>query len=390
VQPTTFFRQASVSKLFTAAAIYQLIDEGAIVPGTSTALTLHTLLKDALPNIANGPAILHWNDITIQHLLEMTSGVTSGILGTDPAVSSTLPVSALQMAEWLYRQTVTNTPGDTTKGTYSNAGYMLLGLIVARMRGASDFVSALATFLNKLNITRVRSAVSGPSAPADEARYHSRPLTTEPSVIAPSVSITGQPLCALGYGGWNLENCGGGGGLSAAATDVARVLAALSVTLNNPMMSAGMLQTWLNNAANATATITGPDAHGYHGFDSVWVDGTSHQFMGLKGGSLETSQNGVLFNLHGISVVMCWNGMTPSNPQWFSWDTDSSDPNRSVVMSAVVAQDWSGVADLFPTFGMPSFPVLKPLPIPIPRPFPPRVFSMPSHMLPQKGPRKNM
>ena len=54
IQPTTFFRQASVSKMFTAGAIYQLMDEGAKLPGTSTALTLDTLLQDALPNIANG------------------------------------------------------------------------------------------------------------------------------------------------------------------------------------------------------------------------------------------------------------------------------------------------------------------------------------------------
>ncbi len=385
IQPTTFFRQASVSKMFTAAALYQLIDQGATLPGTSTLLTIDTLLKDALPTIANGTPDPRWNNITIRHLLEMTSGVTSSILGTDPSVSSILPITAPQMAQWLYRQMLGNNPGDTTQGNYSNAGYMLLGMIVARMRGASDYLTGLAPLLNSLSITRVRSSVSGPSASGDEARYHSRPLTTEPSVLA-----TGQPMCALGYGGWNLENCGGGGGLSAAATDVARVLAALSVTFKNPMMGTSTLQTWLTNAANASATITGPNAHGYHGFDNVQGDGsTAHPFIGLKGGSLETSQNGVLFSQHGVSVVMCWNGMTPSNPQWFSWDTDLSDPNRSVVMSAVVAQDWAGITDLFPTFGMPSFPVLKSIPIPI-RPFPPHVFSMPSHMLPQKGPRKNM
>jgi hypothetical protein len=68
---------------------------------------------------------------------------------------------------------------------------MLLGLVVARMRGAPDFISGLATFLNKLNITRVRSAVSTAAAPSDEARYHSRPLTTWPSVM-----VTGN-RCAL-------------------------------------------------------------------------------------------------------------------------------------------------------------------------------------------------
>ena len=376
IQPTTFFRQASVSKMFTACAIYQLMDAGAKLPGTQTALTLDTLLQDALPNIANGTPVANWNKITIRHLLEMTSGVTSGILATDASVSSTLPVSTLQMAQWLYQQKLANTPGDTTKATYSNAGYMLLGLVVARMRGATDYVSGLASLLNSLQITRVRSAVSVASAQhADEAPYHSRPLATEPSVMA-----TGQPFCAEGYGDWNLENCGGGGGLSAAATDTARVLAALSVPKNNPMMSVTMLQTWLNNAANATKNLSGPDAHGYHGFDDVFAQATPHPFAGDKGGSLDTSQNGVHFEINGISTVINWNGMTPTGPQWFS-------PYHALV-NAAAAQNW-GATDLFPTYGMPAFP-MPPLPIPIPRPLPPIELQTLSHMLPQSGPRKNM
>ena len=379
IQPTTFFRQASVSKMFTAAALYQLIDEGAKLPGTSTLLTIDTFLKDALPNIANGPAVAHWNDIKIRHLLEMTSGVTTGILGTDPNVSATLPISALALAQWLFRQNLGNTPGDPTQANYSNAGYMLLGLIVARMRGVADYVSGLGTFLSKLNITRVRAAANTESAPVDEARYHSRPLVTAPSVMA-----TGQPLCALGYGESNLGNSGGGGGLSAAATDVARVLAALSVTLNNPMMSTATLQTWLQNAQHASATLSGPSAHGYHGFDSVRVDPATNQFVGEKGGSLSTSQNGVHFEVHGISTVICWNGTTPTGPAWFGADGAYAD-----LVNAAAAQSW-GNTDLFPTFDMPSFPVLKPIPIPIPRPRPPLGAKVPSHMLPQDGPKKQM
>ena len=190
---------------------------------------------------------------------------------------------------------------------------------------------------------------------------------------------TGQPFCAEGYGDWNLENCGGGGGLSAAATDAARVLAALSVPKNNPMMSVTMLQTWLNNAANATKNLSGPDAHGYHGFDDVFAQVAPHSFAGDKGGSLDTSQNGVHFEINGISTVINWNGMTPAGPQWFS-------PYQALV-NAAAAQNW-GATDLFPTYGMPAFPIPRSIPIPIPRP--PIKFQTPSHMLPQSGTRKNM
>ena len=375
VQPTTFFRQASVSKMFTAAAIYQLIDEKATLPGTNTELTLDTLLQDALPNYANGQAVANWNLITIRHLLEMTSGITSFVLGNDSQVSSTLPITAFQLAQWLYRQNLNNTPGDPTQANYSNAGYMLLGLIVARMRGAPDFVSSLATLLSSLQITRVRSAVSlAASQPGDEARYHSRPLATAQSVMA-----TGQPWCAMGYGDGNLENVGGGGGLSAAATDVARVLAALSA-FDPQMMSSATLLNWLTNAKNATANLSGPANHGYHGFDSVFQNSVTQEFSGVKGGLLDTSQNGVTFTQNGISTVLCWNGLTPTGPAW--------SPIYQALINAANAHNW-GNTDLFPTYGMPAF--LPPFPIPTRRPpHPPIIFPTPSHMLPQKLPVKIM
>lgn len=366
VQPTTYFRQASVSKMFTAAAIYQLIDENAHLPGSSLLLALDTPLKTALPDIANGPPVAHWNDITIRHLLEMTSGVTAGILGTDPSASSTLPVGAMAMGQWLYRQPLTNIPGDTTKVVYSNAGYMLLGMVVSRIRGAANYIGGIAPLLNKLHITRVRSAVTLASGqPSDEARYHSRPLATNRSVMA-----TGQPLCALGYGEWNLEDVGGGGGLSAAAPDVARMLAALSVTYQNPMMSVATLHSWM---ANATG-------QGYaHGFDDVvTLDAANHLYAGDKGGSMTTSQNGVHFEMGGISTVICWNGMTPTGPNWFS-------PYR-VLVDAARLHDW-GNTDLFPSFGMPAFAVRTPKTSP--HPVPQRSIAAP-HMLPQTGLPKNM
>ena len=353
VQPTTVFRQASVSKLFAAAAIYQLIDEGATLPGGAR-FTLDTLLQDALPAIANGAPVLNWNRITVRHLLEMTSGITSDVMLSDPQVSTWLPLTALQMGQWLYRQTLNNTPGDPKQGIYSNAGYMLLGMIVAHLRNAPTFAAGLKPLLDRLQITRVRSAATLSAAqPADEARIHARPPVTSRSVMIPY-----SPLCAQAYGETNLENLGGGGGLSAAATDVARLLAALSVTVNNPMMSQATLQQWLQNAATATGSITGPVfAHGFHGFDALRPQtGLTPAFEGEKGGELSNSQNGVRFNLGGFSTVICWNGKVPRSPGWF--------PNYDVLNNAIKGHDWTGI-DLFPSFGMPAFPTLPVLRPPI-------------------------
>jgi CubicO group peptidase (beta-lactamase class C family) len=354
VQPTTTFRQASVSKTFCAAAIWQLIDAGV--------LHLTDKLHDKLPLAPQGGSLAaNWNAITIRDLLEMTAGITTSILGTDPNVSSNLPISAIQMAEWLASQPLGNTPGDQTKANYSNASYMLLGLLVAKLRGKSSFIDGIRDhLLAPLHMTHTRAATTRvDKQPASEARYHSRPLQT-----ANSVMVSGQPLCALGYGEWNLVNTGGGGGLSASAVDVARLVAALSMTKDSPLMKYSTLQQWLQAAATATATLSGPSAHGYHGFDGLNQSGST--FSGDKGGSLTTSNNAFWVTTGGIGMVLCWN--TPpsaSGPQWY--------PNDPTILASVASHDW-GSADLFATtFGMPSLDAATPHKSPIPplKPLPP-------------------
>ena len=50
------------------------------------------------------------------------------------------------------------------------------------------------------------------------------------------------------------------------------------------MLEAATITEWLTNAAVATGTLTGPSAHGYHGFD--WMEAITGGFHGDKGGSL--------------------------------------------------------------------------------------------------------
>jgi hypothetical protein len=164
------------------------------------------------------------------------------------------------------------------------------------------------------------------------------------------------------------------------------VLAALSATVANPMMSLTTLNTWMANASHVAPTGTGDDGNRFHGFDDVFtVDAANHLFAGDKGGSLTTSQNGVHFETGGISTVLCWNGMTPSPPNWFSPDAALTDAAR--------AHDW-GVTNLFPMYGMPAFSELhkKPRPplISLSRAMAERKVPVPAHMLPQAGLPKNM
>ncbi|ADB41530.1 serine hydrolase [Spirosoma linguale] len=342
VQPTTLFRQASVSKTFAAIAIYKLIEQGKLTLDT----TLQTVLQLKTPQNGN-PTDSKFSQITIRHLLEMTAGVDAGLIWQDVAATKAfgakLPVTPAQLSSFCASQTLAGTPGDPAIAGYSNGGYFLLSQVVAKLFNASSFEAAIqSAFLSPLNITRVRQSRTLVSAQAaDEVRYHPKPLTTSTSVMSPD-----QPLVTLGYGETNMEICDGSGGLSAAATDVARVLAALSVHQANPMLKDDTITTMLANAAAASSNPK-LSAHGYHGFDAVGVtDVAKGLYWGYKGGSLSTSQNTIYFERDGYSLVICWNGTTPLGESWY--------PNFPSVLTVAKQQDW-GTTDLFPQYGMPSF-----------------------------------
>jgi hypothetical protein len=68
--------------------------------------------------------------------------------------------------------------------------------------------------------------------------------------------------------------------------------------------------------------------------------------------------------------VVCWNGQTPVDNSW--------SPVFQPLLDAVNAQSWGSI-DLFPTFGMDVFQVVKQPPITLPR-RPPR--ATPAPMIP--------
>jgi CubicO group peptidase (beta-lactamase class C family) len=63
--------------------------------------------------------------------------------GTDPNAASNLPISAMQMAEWLASQALGNVSCDKTQANYGNASYMLLGMLIAKLRGKSSFIEGI-------------------------------------------------------------------------------------------------------------------------------------------------------------------------------------------------------------------------------------------------------
>src|SRR5215470_1160027 len=235
VQPTTCFRTASVSKTVTALAVFQLIESGKLKLSDK----LQSVLQLKTP-AGGAPADARFGDITIQHLLEHKSGLNPDAFRNGPAVMqafvqaghpASLPVSEPMTDAYIASLGMVATPGSSQ--VYNNCGYYFLGRVVAHLRGKARPIDAYqASLFDPLGIHRIRRAASLISAqPADEARYQDPNLPVGQSEMSPD-----QPLVPSEYGTEQLEIMEGGGGLTGALTDIARLVAILIDQNDNPAL----------------------------------------------------------------------------------------------------------------------------------------------------------
>jgi CubicO group peptidase (beta-lactamase class C family) len=351
VQPTTYFRLASVSKLITALAVFQLIERGE--------LSLSDRLQDILQlsSIGGGPpSDARFNDITVQHLLEHTSGLRTDVpLGSDVVTSynaaghaANLPVSEAMIDDFVASQDLVSDPGAVE--VYSNCGYYLLGRIVARLRGTESPIGAYLTYLlNPLGLSRIRASTDLViDQPADEARYQAAGIdTSAPSDLQVDVSqmTPAQPLVAVGYGTDQLAVSQGSGGLSAAAVDLAMLAAMLMCERDTPAMKRTTIEEMLSRAASRRAS--GFDRAGY-GFDDARTQAAG-QFSAVKGGLLRNASSELVLDRQ-WGWVGLWGGPTESSPGI------SSREYGYIADFAVLAElheRWPRT-DLFPCFGIRS------------------------------------
>jgi len=348
VKPTTFFRQASVSKLITSLAVMQLVDEKKLTLGTPMQKVL------ALRTPSDGsPKDPRFAKITVRNLLEMDSGLDSTLEVSDTAIASaagkSLPVDVHELEAYAAAEKLAFKPGDKSQAAYNDSNFDFLAYIVAKLRHASTFAEAIQKpLLKPLGITRIRAAQSLRSEQLPgEATYYPLPYETAKSVMSAS-----QPAVELGYGDENFSLMEGGGGMSAAATDMARLLAALNVESGNPAFKSGAVATWFGYAYAALhdTAFSGSNAFGFYGLDAlnpIPPSGSAPPYEGDKGGYLETSQNGVYFQSGGLGYVICFNGHTGYDSTWY--------PAFTAVIAAAAKHKW-GSTDLFLKYGMPSFP----------------------------------
>jgi CubicO group peptidase (beta-lactamase class C family) len=117
-KPETVFQTGSVGKQFTAMAVMMLVDEGKLG------------LDDPISRFFPGAPVT-WQGVTVRHLLTHTSGIKDWEGKTDIDYRKDYTEDELVQVAMTLRPDFA--PG--TQWSYSNTGYVLLGILVHRVSG---------------------------------------------------------------------------------------------------------------------------------------------------------------------------------------------------------------------------------------------------------------
>ena len=117
VSPATMFQSGSMGKMFTAAGMMALVEDGRVALDSS----IRVYLPEAPPA---------WQGVTIRHLLSHTSGVPDY---TSTSFDYRRDFTEAELTTLAFAMQLEFPPG--TRWNYSNSGYMLLGAITSRITG---------------------------------------------------------------------------------------------------------------------------------------------------------------------------------------------------------------------------------------------------------------
>lgn len=117
VKPETIFQTGSVGKQFTASAVMMLVEEGKV--GLDDPVSKY---------FSDAPTT--WKDITIRNLLTHTSGIPDY---TEKVIDLRKDYTEPQMLKIFETLPLNFAPGE--KWSYSNTGYVLLGILIHRVTG---------------------------------------------------------------------------------------------------------------------------------------------------------------------------------------------------------------------------------------------------------------
>lgn len=273
------YQIGSISKAFTGSVISQLVDEGE--------LSLDDKVTDVLPWFV-APA--GSESATVRQLLHHTAGWISG----SDAVPGEM-AQAIAMAT----TSVATVPGETFH--YSNAGYIVLGLIVERVTGTSLADAVRSRILEPLGMSDSLSAILN----RDRDRFIG-------GTVPANDELPWLPGDGLAPAQW-LEATGADGNVAATARDLGRFAAAL-VSLGDDDSSTPRLfpGTMLSDLASSGEPILEIGAHepvlaSNYGY-GLNVERVARGLLVSHGGGMVGYASFLLADLEaGISVVVLTN-----------------------------------------------------------------------------------
>jgi CubicO group peptidase (beta-lactamase class C family) len=211
VSADSVFQVGSITKLWTATMIMQLVDEGL--------LSLDTTVAQALPGLRLGTADLA-DQVTVTHLLTHTSGIDGDIF-TDTGRSDDCVERYVGL---LARASSAFPPGGAY--SYCNSGWVLLGRIIEVLDGRSWDVSLRERLCEPLELTQTvtlpEEAILYRAAVGHRAGGARVRVWGLPRSFGPAGLITAAPHDLLTFVRFHLD-----GGL---APDGKRLLSEASVT----------------------------------------------------------------------------------------------------------------------------------------------------------------
>ena len=219
VVPESLFRIASISKPFTAAAIFRLVEQGKL----SLDEKIFDVLDHYAPPKADAKIDPRLASITIRQLLQHSGGwdrdksfdAMFRYVEFAKSLNTPPPAGQTEIIRNMMAQPLDFDPG--TRQAYSNYGYCLLGRAIEKRTGRryEDVVTE-----NILDPVGARTMKQGHTLwdqrQPDEVRYYSPARV--PSVFADSLGLqTPAP-----YGSWNIEAMDSHGAWIASSVDLAR------------------------------------------------------------------------------------------------------------------------------------------------------------------------
>lgn len=311
VQPTSRFRIASLSKMFTAAAILTLVRQGKLGLDAPAFPRLH-LQPHLEPGTKVDPRL--WR-ITVRQLLQHTGGFDSA-KSFDPmfrpaqiaeAVGVPAPANQKAIIRYMMGRPLDFEPG--TRYAYSNFGYCVLGRVIEAVSGMlyGDYVQKYVLGPVGIKDMRLGRTALRQAAPR-EVHYYQPNDGDVPSVYPGQGTV---PYC---YGGFDLEAMDSHGGWIASAMDLAR----FAVNVDRLFPPALAAQMYARPKAPVGYEANGSPSPAYYGFGwEVRPIGTPGAANRWHTGSLPGTYTLLVRRFDGLTWVVLFNerseGDTPSD-----------------------------------------------------------------------------